>query len=166
MITNYDKIGIGEHPTISRIIGEVHLDFVPVTHNKREFEKESQEYLLAEKYLIEEFKELVKEARKKANQDKITKKDIDEIEIWQRKISQAVVESPELKFYTSQIDNKTGMVKDDNGKEEEIPIEKRNEGDSNTGSVEPKSTDSVRMPKKQNLESEIKKIIKDKGQRF
>ncbi len=164
MITNYDKIGIGEHPTISRIIGEVNLDFVPVTHNKREFEKESKEYLIAEKYLIEEFKELVKDARKKANQEKITKKDIDEIEIWQNKISQAV-NSPELKFYTSQIDNKTGMVKNDEGENYEFPIEKREKGD-NTGTIDPKMTDTIRMPKKKNTESDKRKIIKIKGQKF
>jgi len=163
MITSYDKIGIGQHPAISRITGEIHLNFVPVTHNKREFEKESEEYLIAEKYLKEEFKGLIKEARRKANRDKLTKKDVDEIEIWQDKITEAV-KSPELKFYASQIDSKTGMVKDVNGEEEEIQAEKREKKGKNIGNIAPKSTGTMRMPNKKNPNR--KKIIKIKGKKF
>jgi hypothetical protein len=160
MITTYDKIAIGEHPTISRIIGEIHLDFVPVTHNKKDFIKESDEYALAEKLLVEEFKSLLKEARKKSGQDKITKQVISEIDVWKEKISQAILRAPDLKYYTSQIDPKTGMVKDEKGDEEEVPAEKREKGDEN-GSVEPKNTDKKRMPKTEN--ENRKKIIKVKG---
>jgi len=163
MITTFDKIGIGEHPTISRIIGEIHLDFVPVTHNKKEFEKESEAYLISLEYLKEEFKDLLKEARKKSGQDKITTNVKNELEIWKDKISQAVIETPDLKYYTSQIDPKTGMVKNNNGEEKEIDAEKRNEK-KNCGSVEPKNTDIQRMPKKKN--ENRKKIIKLKGKTF
>lgn len=163
MITTYDKIAIGEHPTISRIIGEVHLNFVPVTHNKKNFIEESDAYILAENYLKEELKDLLKEARKKSGQDKITKQVKNEIEIWKEKISQAILNTPSLKSYTSQIDPKTGMVKDESGEKEEIPAEKRQKGNDH-GKVDPKNTDRKRMPKDEN--EDRKKIIKIKGTKF
>lgn len=35
MITNYDKIGIFYHPTVSKIIGEINMNHVPVSSNKK-----------------------------------------------------------------------------------------------------------------------------------
>ena len=134
MITTYDKMVIGEHPTISRIIGEINMDFVPVTHNKRDFIRESDEFAIAETLLKEEFKDLLKEARKKSGQD-----------------------------YTSQIDPKTGMIKDDSGDDTEVPAEKRNRGEGGE-TVEPKNTDTKRTPKNENEKK--KNIIKVKGQKF
>ncbi len=55
MITTYDKIGIPEHPTMARIVGEINLDHVPVTHNNREFIEESREYREAVEDLSKEF---------------------------------------------------------------------------------------------------------------
>ena len=163
MITTYDKIAIGEHPTLSRIVGEINLDFVPVSHNKKEFIKESDEYSLAESLLKEEFKEIAREARNKSGQDKITKQVVNELESWKDKISRAVIESPDLKYYTSQIDKKTGMVKNDLGEKTEIQSESRDEGDSE-GSVQPKGSSVKRMPKKFNPNK--KKIIRIKGKTF
>ena len=163
MITTYDKIAIGEHPTISRIIGEIHLDFIPVTHNKKEFIVESEEYTVAEEYLRGEFKELLKEARKKSGQDRIKKHVIDELEVWKEKISRAVIESSDLKSYTSQLDSKTGMAKDELGENEIIAAEKRGQGD-NEGTVKPKKTGQERLPKKKHEQK--KKIIKIKGKQF
>jgi len=162
MITTYDKIAIGEHPTISRIIGEINLDFLKPTHNKREFVKD-EEYYAAENYLKDEFKELLKEARRASGQDKITKNVINELEVWQDKISQAIMESPELKSYTAQIDSKTGMTKDEDGIEEEVSSERRDSG-SKSGTAISKDTDIERMPKKKN--ENRKKVIKIKGKKF
>ncbi len=164
MITTYDKIAIGEHPTISRIIGEINLDFIPVTHNKKEFIKESEEYSIAEKYLKKEFKELLKEARKKSGQDKITKKIENELDIWKDKISHVINNSPDLKCYTAQIDPKTGMVRNDDGKEEDLLAEKRESGESNKESIKAKNTDQKRIPKKRNENK--KNTIKVKGKTF
>lgn len=82
MITSYDKIGIPHHPTVSRIIGEIHLDNVPVSSAKKEFETESSEYKQAVKLLEGEFRELVKKARKTSLAAKITKKVKNETESW------------------------------------------------------------------------------------
>ena len=37
LIESYAKIGFDEHPTVARVVGEIHMDDVPVTHNKREW---------------------------------------------------------------------------------------------------------------------------------
>jgi len=163
MITTYDKIAIGEHPTISRIIGEINLDFVDVTHNKKEFIKESEGYSIAEKYLEKEFKDLLKEARRKSGQDKITKNVENELDVWKDKISQVVNNASDLKCYTAQIDPKTGMIKSDEGEETESLAEKRDLGE-NKGGVDAKDTDRQRVPKKKN--ENRKNTIKVKGKTF
>ncbi len=86
MITSYDKIGIPHHPTVSRIIGEIHLDHVPVSHNKKEFETESEEYKEAIRLLTEEFKDLVKNARQTSLAAKVTKEVKDKTESWKEAI--------------------------------------------------------------------------------
>jgi len=41
LIEQHAKIGFSAHPESRQIIGEIHLDHIPVTHNKREFIHES-----------------------------------------------------------------------------------------------------------------------------
>jgi len=163
MITTYDKMVIGEHPTISRIIGEINMDFVPVTHNKKDFIRESEEFSIVEDLLKEEFKDLLKEAKKKSGQDSITNNVINELNVWQEKISQAITKSPDLKYYTSQINPKTGMVQDLDGDELEVPLEKRDKGLGGK-TISPKDNDSKRIAKKENEKN--KRIIRVKGKQF
>lgn len=44
LIRASEKLGYNYHPTLMSIIGEINLDSVPVTHNKREFIVESGEF--------------------------------------------------------------------------------------------------------------------------
>lgn len=44
LIRTSEKLGYNLHPMTSHIAGEINLDSVPVTHNKREFIKESGEF--------------------------------------------------------------------------------------------------------------------------
>ncbi|HVB66106.1 MAG TPA: ATP-binding protein [Candidatus Acidoferrales bacterium] len=48
LIKAYEKFGFTNHPSIAQIIGELHLDHVPVNFQKNEFIKESPEYETAE----------------------------------------------------------------------------------------------------------------------
>jgi hypothetical protein len=89
MITTFDKVGIGEDPRISRITGEIHLDHVPVSHNKREFLRESREYREAVVLLTRQFKGLLREATQQASLDTVTATVEREVKSWQRKIVQA-----------------------------------------------------------------------------
>lgn len=86
MITSYDKIGIPHHPTVSRIVGEIHLDHVPVSSSKKEFETESSEYKKAVKLLEEKFRDLVKKARQTSLGAKITKEVKNKTESWKEAI--------------------------------------------------------------------------------
>jgi hypothetical protein len=98
MITTYDKIAIGEHPTISRIIGEIHLDHVPVTHNKREFDRESPLFRAAEEALKIAFQDILRQARQRASSDSITKAVKNELERWKDSIARAL-EAREFKAF-------------------------------------------------------------------
>ena len=99
MITTFDKIGIPEHPTMARITGEIHLDHIPVTHNKREFIRESEEYHSAAAALEDEFRELVKMARDAACPDRVTPNVREKLDTWKDCIQEALKE-PELFGYS------------------------------------------------------------------
>lgn len=99
LITTYHKIGIQEHPTMARIVGEIHLDHVPVTHNKREFIEESKEFQEAAEALNEQFKDLVRQARQAAVPDKITKRVREELDAWKDWLQEAL-KMPELAGYS------------------------------------------------------------------
>ncbi len=45
MITCYDKIGFNPHATLARIVGELHMNHVPVTHDKRDFLRDSNQFI-------------------------------------------------------------------------------------------------------------------------
>ncbi len=123
MIGAYEKIGFDPHPTLARIVGEVNMDHVPVTHTKREFETESKEYREVLEAMREELKELVKSARKKSTQDTITTEIKNGIEIWKDKITETL-RMDDFKRFTTQMDDK--LIRDENGEESgEVPVEKR-----------------------------------------
>ncbi|RMF54825.1 hypothetical protein D6745_04020 [Candidatus Woesearchaeota archaeon] len=52
LITSYDKIGLGKDPKTKQIIGELYMDHVPVSHNKRQWITESKEYKTVAKELM------------------------------------------------------------------------------------------------------------------
>lgn len=99
MITTFDKIGIPEHPTMARIVGDIHLDHLPVTHNKREFMRESDEYQEAAEALEEAFKELVKMAREVAAPDRVTPNVREKLDAWKDCLQEAL-KSPDLTGYS------------------------------------------------------------------
>jgi len=162
MITTYDKIGFEQHPTLARIIGEIHMDHVPVTHNKREFIKESSEYRKVEKAVREEIKELVRSARGKATQDTVTDQLKRDVELWKDKISQTL-SSDVFKNYTSKIRN-VEAVPDLKGAEQEIVDSEKRDQNENPMPVEPavpKDGEKERTPHKK--QEKLKHVIRIKG---
>ena len=124
MITNYDKFGFDPHPMVARLVGEVHLDHVPPTHNKREFIKESIEYKEAEAALRKELKDILRQARKKATEDTVTDKVRQEVNIWKDKIGEAL-RSDDFKSYTSRFDGIEPSPKLNSEDSAELDVEKR-----------------------------------------
>ena len=90
LIIPFNKIWFSAHPTVARIYWELHLDFVPVTHNKKSFEKESDEYKTVEQLLELELKDIVNEARKKKWEELQTKQVKDQTEVWESKTTEAI----------------------------------------------------------------------------
>ncbi|MDD4151819.1 MAG: ATP-binding protein [Candidatus Gracilibacteria bacterium] len=90
LIIPFNKIGFSAHPTVARIYGELHLDFVPVTHNKKSFEKESDQYKSVETLMELELKDIVAEARKKKGEELLTGQVKDQTETWEAKTSEAI----------------------------------------------------------------------------
>ena len=89
MITNYDKLGIPSHPTVSRIIGEIHMNHIPVSSSKRGWETESDDYIKAEEALEKEFRELVAKARKTSMDEKLDQGILDKTDLWKAEIVKA-----------------------------------------------------------------------------
>lgn len=90
MITSYDKLGIPYHPTVSKIIGEIHMNHVPVSSNKRGWEAEANEYKEAEILLKKEFMEIVAKARESSMNEKIDKDVLEKTELWKTEMVKVV----------------------------------------------------------------------------
>lgn len=146
MITTYDKFGFEPHPTVARMVGEVHIDHVPVTHNKREFIKESREYREAESALRAELKDILRQARRKASEDTVTDKVRREVDIWKDKISESL-RSDEFRTYTSRFQNIEASP-DIEGKETgELDVEKRTQKTENGKKQKESESERERSPK-------------------
>jgi DNA-directed RNA polymerase subunit RPC12/RpoP len=166
MITSYQKFGIPEHATSARIMGEIYLDHVPVTHEKNKFIEESEEYQLAEVAVrdSEEIKSLVREARKKAKVDTVTDRVKEEVDKWQDYIAEAFKDS-ELRSFAfpnaSKKSKKTGgdePIRDESGNEENVDIEKR-ESPENTSDPNPESIEKRNRTPKQ-IQKSVRHVVR------
>lgn len=102
LVMQHAKIGFNPHPEARQIIGEIHLDHVPVTHNKREFIQESplwQEIVKEEGIFWSFMREIVREARTSMRKTQISQGILDKMEIQKDNIMKAIKKIPELKEY-------------------------------------------------------------------
>ena len=165
MITCYDKIGIPEHATVARIVGEINLDHIPVTHNKREFIKDSQEYIGAEEALSRKFKDIVRDARRKSKDDKVTTNVKQEVDLWKNRIAEAL-KTDELKSLVEP-NIKENKPNQEGKKKDDVDIEKRDKLDLNTTPPNLKEEQKVK-PKERNPRKLHQKrhTINIRGKRF
>lgn len=56
LVTTYDKIGLTPNQDIKQIIGDLHIEGIPITHDKKGFLKSSEEYKALEAIIREYFK--------------------------------------------------------------------------------------------------------------
>jgi len=119
LITYYDKIGFNPHPEVRRIVGEIHMDNVPVTHNKREWIRESSEYILVKEQMEKFMKPFLAIARKYETSSVIDSKLSEKMEVQIDLIAKAIKNTPELRVYA--IPNASDLSK----KKVEKEIEKR-----------------------------------------
>lgn len=71
LIRAHEKLGYTYHPSKMAIVGEIHMDPVPVTHDKRGFITEDKLYIEFFKKFSEILKPILTEAQKRHGEDKI-----------------------------------------------------------------------------------------------
>jgi hypothetical protein len=101
LITYYDKIGFNPHPEVRRVVGELHMDNVPVTHNKREWIKESNDYVLAEESMKKFMKPFLAKARNYETTSVIDSKLTEKMDVQLDIIAKAIKNTPELNVYAT-----------------------------------------------------------------
>lgn len=102
LIMQFAKLGFNPHPEARQIVGEIHLDNVPVTHNKREFIEESplfQEIIKEGGIFWQYMRDILREARTSERKTQIDQGVIDKLEVQKDNIMKAIKGIPELKEY-------------------------------------------------------------------
>jgi hypothetical protein len=153
LIMQFAKLGFNPHPEARQIVGEIHLDHVPVTHNKREFMQESALYqeIVTEGNIFWEFmRELVREARSAVRKTQIDQGIVDKVQAQRDNIMKSIKGIPELKEYAfPDLKEKTKGTENEHDGLSDLEIEKRNARSIVTVEEEPQPTAGQdRKPKK------------------
>jgi hypothetical protein len=152
LIRPYAKLGIPEHPTVASIMGEIHMNFVPVTHEKNKFIEDSEEYEEVENACKESaiFKKIIREARKSQVERGIDEKTDEKVRGWEDNLAQAY-RDPELKDMINPTAIGKGNEADaeEGKKKEKKEVERRNRLEEPTQIVAKEPVDHrERTPKK------------------
>ncbi len=169
LIMQHAKLGFNPHPEARQIVGEIHLDHVPVTHNKREFIQESplyKEIIDEETVFWEYMRGLVREARSSMRKTQIDQGIIDKMEEQKENIMKAIKKLPELKEYAfPDIKDKASVDSKNSEGQEELEIEKREDREMVSMEEHPIDTDKrIRKPNKVHLKRTY--YITINGKRF
>lgn len=153
LIMQFAKLGFNPHPEARQIIGEIHLDHVPVTHNKREFIEASPLYqeIISEEGIFWKFmRDLVREAKTSERKTQIDQGILDKMEIQKDNIMKAIKKIPQLKEYAfPDLREKVRSRDSENEGLTDLEIEKRDKRDVVTIEEEPIPQDEqTRKPKK------------------
>jgi len=172
MITYYDKIGFSPHPSLARIVGELHMDFVPVTTNKKDWIRDSDEFIEAEKAIKEEIKDIIAECRRLASEKRISIVEKNRLEQLKEGLASAIhcdelreFTRPEREYVLPNLDVRQSPLDEFEIEKKliEIEIEKREKPDNpQRGSVEPKNTGRKRTPKRTHIVKKNQIVVKGK----
>ena len=154
LIMQFAKLGFNPHPEARQIVGEIHLDHVPVTHNKREFIEESPLYreINNEEGIFWKFmKDLVREARTSERKTRIDQGVLDKMEIQKDNIMKAIKKIPQLKEYAfPDLKEKVRAKEGENEGLTDLEIEKRDPRDIVTIEEEPTPQNEQNRKSKKN----------------
>jgi len=156
LIMQFAKLGFNPHPEARQIIGEIHLDHVPVTHNKREFIQESPLYreITDDGGIFWDFmRDLVREARSSVRKTQIDQGILDKLEVQKDNIMKAIKRIPQLKEYAfPDLKEKIRAPGDHHEGQSDLEIEKRDPRGVVTVVEEPQvGIDRSRKPKKSHI---------------
>lgn len=161
LIRAHEKLGYQYHPSKMWVTGEIHLNPIPVTHNKREFITTDPLFV----DFFEKFKDILKEVIDKS-QNKNKEEQIKDLpkhikETLKNNLMEALNNFDELKELA--FPNEQQLKKDDSG--EEHTKEKRDiAGDLVENDMKDPTRDQNRTPKKNSLNKA--KFITINGQRY
>ncbi len=167
LISQYDKIGFNPHPEVRQIVGELHLNHIPVTHNKREWIKESQAYKVMVEAMTEFMKPFLAKARSYTKSKIVDKRLEEKMEVQMENIAKAIKKTQELKEYAlpnavdEQVTGQEGEIKSWG----EIEVEKREQAEIPViQEYEEPETEKERTPKK--THRKIKYVLTINGKKF
>ena len=148
------------------MIGEIHLDFLEPTHDKREFIKDSPMYEYVVELLKEDLKDILREAKKKASVDTVTPQIQDSIQKY-TEITLEVLNSDNFfrEFTRKMTDNK--YIRNDSGDETiDASVEKREKDEIESPNLpnEKEPFKDLRTPSK--IHTSLRKGISIKGEYF
>jgi hypothetical protein len=87
----HEKLGFTPQAGLTRLTGELHLDDFPVTNNKTDFRRDTEEWDEMVRRLNEDFLvDLKRESRRRANLGKLTPKDEAEVQDYIEEVKQAL----------------------------------------------------------------------------
>lgn len=156
LITYNDKLGFSAHPTVARVCGEVHMDHVPVTSNKREWMKTDALYEDAEHTLAEFIGPWLAESRRlSSNANNLRPLEAKKLQDFKAGLASAF-EHPDMKDYTLPIGGEAGVA-GRGSRTTQIPIEERSErsdkgGEHETDGAEKPESERTRTAKQQSAE--------------
>ncbi len=154
LIMQFAKLGFHPHPEARQIVGEIHLDHVPVTHNKREFIEESPLYqeIIREDGIFWKFmRNLIREAKTSERKTQIDQGILDKMEIQKDNIMKAIKKIPQLKEYAfPDLKEKVRAKEGENEGLTDLEIEKRDRRDVVTIEEEPTPQDEQNRKAKKN----------------
>lgn len=153
LVMQFAKLGFKPHPEAQQIVGEIHLDHIPVTHNKREFIQESPLY----KEIEEEggifwnfMTEIVRAARSSARKSVISQGILDKVESQKENIMKAIKQIPDIHEYA--FPDLREKVRSEYGKDmADLEVEDRSKREVVTIKHEPESNREnglIRKPRK------------------
>lgn len=174
LITQWDKIGFTPHPTHARLVGEIHMDHVPVQTNKRGWLQDSQEYVEAVESLARYLEEhgVLKKARQLSAQARLTRPVAARVQTYLDSIARALRSPSVLALAPGEPQasgTAAGVTRNPNGQIEKavVTVEQRGAAENPTPPVPPGTAESARerIPKKVH---EVRRIIRvgDREYRF
>ena len=129
LIRAHEKLGYQYHPSKMWITGEVHLNPIPVTHNKREFITTDEQYVDFLAKFSELIKPLLAKIKQRQNEEKVNDIAEEERETLKDNLLKAINMVDDFKELSGNFGDKPNKRSEDDGdlfnKERRSPIENR-----------------------------------------
>jgi anti-sigma regulatory factor (Ser/Thr protein kinase) len=90
VMAEHQEIGFTRMSTMTRIVGELHMDEFPVTNNKLDFRRDSEDFKVLNDIVSEKIDELKRESRRMAKPGEFGRKDQVEVEEHVGKVQEAL----------------------------------------------------------------------------